>query len=267
MTTRTPTLYIPHGGGPCFFMDWEPAGMWDKMAAYLKRLPSDAGEMPKALLVVSAHWEEAEFTVLSKPAPGLFYDYYGFPPHTYELSWPAPGAPWLAARVQTLAANAGITVRADAQRDFDHGVFVPMLLAFPEAGIPAVQLSLKAGLDPEQHLALGRALAPLREEGVLIIGSGFSYHNLRGLMQRGAPEAPAASHTFDAWLQSALAEGPDRLNGWSAAPGARQCHPREEHLLPLMVAAGAADGDGVRMTYHEDSLGPTGIAVSAFQFG
>ncbi|MGN6424743.1 MAG: DODA-type extradiol aromatic ring-opening family dioxygenase [Asticcacaulis sp.] len=264
----TPTLYIPHGGGPCFFMDWSPADMWDEMGAYLKRLPADVGEKPKALLIVSAHWEEAEFTVQTKPNPGLLFDYYGFPPHTYELSWPAPGAPELAARVQALAAAAGIAVRADAQRDFDHGVFIPMLLAWPEADIPTFQLSLKAGLDPAAHLALGRALAPLREEGVLIIGSGMSYHNLRRLMQRDMNgDMRHASHDFDQWLQEAVQGDRDALLRWTEAPNARLCHPREEHLLPLMVAAGAGADDPARMTYHEDSLGPTGAAISAFQFG
>jgi aromatic ring-opening dioxygenase catalytic subunit (LigB family) len=264
----TPTLYIPHGGGPCFFMDWSPADMWDEMGAYLKRLPADVGDRPKALLIVSAHWEEAEFTVQAKPSPGLLFDYYGFPPHTYELSWPAPGAPDLAARVQQLAAEAGITVRADNQRDFDHGVFIPMLLAWPQADIPTIQLSLKAGLDPAEHLALGRALTPLRDEGVLIIGSGMSYHNLRRLMQRDMNgDMRHASHDFDLWLQKAVQGDRNALLRWAEAPNARLCHPREEHLLPLMVAAGAGGDDTARMTYHEDSLGPTGAAISAFQFG
>ena len=263
-----PTVYLPHGGGPCFFMDWTPADMWDAMGAYLKRLPADVGATPKALLIVSAHWEEAEFTVQSKPDPGLLFDYYGFPPHTYQLTWPAPGSPGLAARVQALAAAADISVRADAQRDFDHGVFIPMLMAWPDAGIPTVQLSLKTGLDPAAHLALGRALAPLRDEGVLIIGSGMSYHNLRRLMQRDAQgDMRHASHDFDAWLQEAVRGDRAALTRWAEAPNARLCHPREEHLLPLMVAAGAAGDDPARTTYHEDSLGPTGAAISAFQFG
>ena len=268
MTNRTPTVYIPHGGGPCFFMQWNPADMWDEMGAYLKRLPADIGETPKAILIVSAHWEEDEFTVQTKPAPGLFYDYYGFPPHTYNLSWPAPGSPDLAARVQQLAASAGITVRADAGRDYDHGVFIPMLMAWPEAGIPTIQLSLKKGLDPEAHLALGRALAPLRDEGVLIIGSGLSFHNLRRLMQRDSGgDIRHVSHDFDAWLSDTLGGDRHGLVDWADAPNARICHPREEHLLPLMVVAGAAGDDVMTMPYHEDSLGPTGIAVSAFHFG
>ncbi len=261
-----PTLYISHGGGPCFFMDWNPPGMWDTMAAYLKRLPSNVSEKPKALLIISAHWEEAEFTVQTKPAPDLFFDYYGFPPHTYELKWPARGSQDLAARVQQLAADAGITVKGDAGRDFDHGVFIPMLLSYPEADIPTIQLSLKKGLDPETHLALGRTLAPLRDEGVLIIGSGFSFHSIPLLMGRGGGAGPA-SQAFDGWLRNTVATDPEGLKNWAAAPSARICHPREEHLLPLMVVAGAGQGDAASVPYHEDSLGPTGIAVSAFQFG
>lgn len=264
-STKLPTVYIPHGGGPCFFMDWNPRDMWDQMGAYLRRLPQDIGAAPKAILVISAHWEESEFTVQTKPAPDLLYDYYGFPPQTYQLSWPAPGSQALAARVQDLAAQAGITVAADAQRDFDHGVFIPLLLAWPEAGIPTIQLSLKKGLDAAEHLALGRALAPLRDEGVLIVGSGMSFHSIPRLMGRGSGSG-LASHAFDAWLQDAVQSKTELLN-WAQAPYAHDCHPREEHLIPLMVVAGAAGDDKARMTYHEDSLGPTGIAISAFQFG
>lgn len=266
MTSRLPTVFIPHGGGPFPFMEWRPHDMWDGLTAYLKHLPHDIGQAPKALLIVSAHWEEADFTVQTKPAPGLFYDYYGFPENTYQLNWPAPGAPELAARVIELAKAAGITVREDDSRDFDHGVFIPMLLAFPDAGIPTAQLSLKKDLSPADHIALGRALAPLRDEGVLIIGSGMSFHSIPGLMGRvqGVGEAAQA---FDAWLQDAVDDGPETLTGWAAAPGARVSHPREEHLIPLMVVAGAADGDSARMTWHQDSLGQTGIALSAFQYG
>ena len=270
MTTseRQPVIYLPHGGGPCFFMDWNPRGMWDGMGAYLSKIPELLPARPRALLIISAHWEEPGFTVQTKPAPGLFFDYYGFPEHTYQLKWPAPGSTDLAARVQTLAAASGIPVAADAARDYDHGVFIPMLLAFPEANVPTIQLSLKQGLDPEAHLALGRALAPLRDEGVLIIGSGLSFHNLRRLMQRDSGgDIRHVSHDFDAWLSDTLGGDRHGLVDWADAPNARICHPREEHLLPLMVVAGAAGDDVMTMPYHEDSLGPTGIAVSAFHFG
>ncbi|MGZ3305238.1 MAG: DODA-type extradiol aromatic ring-opening family dioxygenase [Asticcacaulis sp.] len=265
---KMPVIYLPHGGGPCFFMDWEPRGMWDPMGAYLSAIPEMLPRRPKALLIISAHWEGPEFTVQTKPAPGLLFDYYGFPEHTYQLRWPAPGSPDLARQVQALAAEAGITVAADPLRDFDHGVFIPMLLAFPDADIPTIQLSLKAGLDPAAHLALGRALAPLRDEDVLIIGSGMSFHNLRRLMQRETGgDIRHISHDFDMWLQQAVSGDRSILAQWQSAPNARACHPREEHLLPLMVVAGAAGDAPVTMPYHEDSLGPTGAAISAFHFG
>lgn len=240
--------------------------MWHALGAYLRRLPVDAGARPKAILVISAHWEEADFTVQTKAQPGLLFDYYGFPPHTYELRYPAPGAPWLAQRVRDLAADAGITVREDAQRDFDHGVFIPLLLAFPDADIPVIQLSLKHGLDPAEHLALGAALAPLRDEGVLMIGSGMSFHSIPRLMGRGSGSGPA-SQAFDAWLRATITTGVDGLKDWARAPYAHDCHPREEHLLPLMVVAGAGRGDVASIPYDEDSLGETGIAISAIQFG
>ena len=266
MTDRLPTVFIPHGGGPFPYMEWRPSDMWAGLTAYLKRLPQDIGATPKAILIVSAHWEEADFTVQTKPSPALFYDYYGFPENTYQLSWPAPGAPDVAARVIELAKAAGIAVREDNSRDFDHGVFIPMLLAFPEARIPTAQLSLKKNLSPAEHVALGKALAPLRDEGVLIIGSGMSFHSIPGLMGRvsGVGEA---SQAFDSWLQGAVDSGADALTGWAVAPGARVSHPREEHLIPLMVVAGAAGDDAGRMTWHQDSLGQTGIALSAFQYG
>lgn len=267
MAKRQPTLYIPHGGGPCFFMEWTtgPRDTWDNIAAYLRGIAGTLPEKPKALLVVSAHWEEDVPTVTTAESPKLVYDYYGFPPHTYELTWPAPGAPALAKRVLALLGAAGIAAREDATRGFDHGVFVPLKVAFPEAEIPTVQLSLSKSLDPKEHLAIGRALAPLRDEGVLVIGSGLSYHDIRGLMTgRGKDDAAR----FDAWLAEAIAKSPpdrDRaLEAWKSAPAARQAHPREEHLIPLMVAAGAGGEDHGKRVLRDE---PLGIAVSAVQFG
>ncbi|RMF33446.1 MAG: dioxygenase, partial [Alphaproteobacteria bacterium] len=183
MTKRQPSLFIPHGGGPCFFMDWDPPGTWDRQRKFLEDLPGTLPERPTALLVISGHWEAPVFTVQTGPAPPLLFDYYGFPPETYELTWPAPGDPALAARVRTLLEGAGFDTAGDATRGYDHGVFVPLKVAFPAADIPTVQLSLRADLDAAAHLAAGRALAPLREEGVLIIGSGNTYHNMQVMMQ------------------------------------------------------------------------------------
>lgn len=263
---RFPTFFISHGGGPWPWMTAEWHGAYDKLAAALRRLPEDAGAKPRAVLMISAHWEEPEFTVQSHPAPGMIYDYGGFPDYTYSISYPAPGAPALARTVQELLRGAGIAVGEDAQRGFDHGMYAPMVVIYPQAEMPTMQLSLKRGLDPQDHLALGRALAPLRDEGVLIIGSGLSYHNLRAF----GPAARQPSAAFDSWLDEALVSlGSARsaaLIDWQKAPSARQAHPREEHLLPLMVAVGAAEQDLALRVYHEsDFFG--GISVSNWRFG
>ena len=260
-----PTLYLPHGGGPCFFMDWTmgPRDTWARMAGWLASIPGSLPEPPKALLVISAHWETPAATVTTAPNPPLFFDYYGFPPHTYELTWPAPGDPALAQRVRTLLADAGVPSAADPARGFDHGVFVPLKVAFPEAPYPTVALSLRAGLDPAQHLAIGRALAPLRDEGVLIVGSGMSYHNMRAF---NTDFARGHSARFDAWLtETCEAEPAVReagLKAWKRAPSALESHPREEHLLPLMVCAGASTGKG-RRVFSDEVMS---ARVSAFQF-
>lgn len=266
-----PTVYIPHGGGPCFFMDWDPPHEWDRMATYLRNLPRDIGIKPSAILLISAHWEEQEITVQSTPAPGLLFDYYGFPPHTYELTYPAPGAPELAARTGALLKAGGVDAGEDNTRDFDHGVFIPLKLAYPEADIPIVQLSLRGDLDPAAHLAAGKALAPLRDEGVLMIGSGMSFHNMQVLMSaraRGGRPMPEMA-AFDNWLRDAATHpDPERrhrlLAEWEKAPGARFAHPREEHLLPLHVVAGAAGADPGRETLQDIAMG---APVSAYQFG
>lgn len=263
---RLPTLYIPHGGGPCFFMDWNPPDTWDRMAAWLRGLAADIGERPRAVLLISGHWEEPRIAVNAQAAPPLLFDYYGFPPHTYELQYPAPGDPALAARVQQLLGAGGVPTRAETERGLDHGVFVPFLLVYPQADVPIVQLSLHASLDAAAHLALGALLAPLRDEGVLIVGSGMSYHNMRGLM--GGGDAGPDSERFDAWLGAACSAAPAErtrlLTNWQQAPAARASHPREEHLLPLMVAAGAAGDDVGRRVFHDRAMGAT---VSAFAFG
>ncbi|MFI4970781.1 MAG: DODA-type extradiol aromatic ring-opening family dioxygenase, partial [Lysobacterales bacterium] len=258
------------GGGPCFFMDPPPNAphLWDGMASYLRGIAASVGIRPKAILVISAHWEAVRPTVNSAAQPGMLFDYYGFPEHTYRLAYPAPGSPMLAARVRALLGAAGITTDEDATRGYDHGVFVPFLLMYPDADVPVVQLSLQAGLDPAAHLAIGRALAPLRDEGVLIVGSGMSYHNLRAFF---APDPPAlqGSERFDAALTRAV-EAIDpgardaQLIAWKQLPDALACHPRAEHLLPLMVVAGAGVADQGRRTYNDRVFGK---AVSAFQFG
>ncbi|MFO0740109.1 MAG: class III extradiol ring-cleavage dioxygenase [Labilithrix sp.] len=265
---RMTALYLPHGGGPWPWMD--AGGMFEAresraLTDYLTGIPAQLPQRPKAVVVVSAHWEAPVPTVMTNARPSILYDYYGFPPAMYEIAWPAPGAPAVAARVRELLSAAKIPSAEDPSRGFDHGTFVPLKLTFPGADIPTIQLSLQEGLDPARHIEIGRALAPLRDEGVLIVGSGMSYHNLRELVRHGGG---AVSNEFDAWLQrSVLAEPAARVRElvrWASAPSARQAHPREEHLLPLMVIAGAAGDDGARVAYS-DTFG--GAHITAFHFG
>jgi aromatic ring-opening dioxygenase catalytic subunit (LigB family) len=261
---KLPTFFIPHGGGPCFFMESNPPGIWDKLAEWLRGMAAALDREPQAIVAISGHWEDDEFSVMGNANPPLLFDYYGFPEHTYKLTYPAPGSPELAQRVSALLAGAGMGVRTDTQRGFDHGVFVPFKLMFPEARIPVIQLSLKSGLDPATHIAVGHALRPLREEGVLIVGSGMSYHNLRGFFSG----SQGTADSFDEWLTAAACSAPaqreQRLAAWSTAPCARLAHPREEHLLPLMVAAGAA-GDDVGQRIFNDRI--MGELISAYRFG
>lgn len=261
--SRQPTFYLPHGGGPCFFMP-DPNGTWTGMERFLRDLPSRLPARPDAILIVSGHWEEDGFAILSGERPPMLYDYYGFPAHTYALDYPAPGAPALAARLRDRIAAAGFPSTLDGDRGFDHGVFVPLMVAFPEADIPVIEMSLDKRLDPAMHLAAGRALAPLRDENILILGTGMSFHNMRAY---GRADATAPSEAFDAWLVRAVtspaAEREAALLRWQEAPCARYSHPREEHLLPLMVAAGAATTGKGEHIYAECVLS---TAISAFRF-
>jgi aromatic ring-opening dioxygenase catalytic subunit (LigB family) len=264
---RLPSLYITHGGGPCFWMEFGPPfgpHAFEKLREYLAGLIDSLPMRPKAILVATAHWEESRPTVSTAAKPAMLFDYYGFPPHTYELTYPAPGSPELAEHVRELLQAAKIDSGTDDTRGFDHGVFVPQLIIDPKAEIPVVMLSLQDDLDPAAHLAIGKALAPLRDEGVLIIGSGSSYHNLRDFFSGDG----RASVAFDNWLNETAsadaAQRDTRLVAWRTAPNARACHPREEHLIPLMVAAGAAEGDIGHRSFA-DRIG--GQAVSCFSFG
>jgi len=262
-----PSFFIPHGGGPCFFMNpgAAPDPMWRPMEAYLKALIAGLPERPRAILLVSGHWEERGFTVHTGTRPPLLFDYYNFPPHTYQLRWDAPGAPDVARRAAELLEGAGFPAGTEAARGWDHGVFVPMKVSVPEADIPLMQLSLRADLDPAAHTAAGRALAPLRDEGVLIVGSGMSFHNLR---ERG-PQATPRAAAWDQALTAAVTD-PDpqaraaRVADWASLPFAHYAHPREEHLLPLMVALGAGGDDPAVHDFGDVVLG---WAVSGYRFG
>lgn len=262
-----PTYFISHGGGPWPWMKREMGDAYARLEASLADMPRQIGRTPRAILMVSAHWEAPVFTVQGSPQPPMIYDYGGFPAHTYQVRYDAPGSPELAQRVRALIDAAGLPSGVDAERGYDHGMFSPMAAIYPKADVPVVQLSLKRGLDPAEHLALGRALAPLRDEDVLIVGSGLSYHNLRNF----GPQARDVSKAFDDWLdrtvvQAAPAERTAQLIEWSSAPAARSAHPREEHLIPLMVAVGAAEGEAGERVYHEDAF-MGGMAVSSFRIG
>jgi len=265
--SRQPTLYVTHGAGPCFWMTFpEPFGPhgFDSLKAYFSGVLDSLPERPRAILVASAHWEERVPTLSTSAAPSMIYDYQGFPAHTYQLKYPAPGSPELALRAQGLLKEAGLDAATDDRRGFDHGVFVPMMIIEPTATIPVVSLSLGNDLDAARHLAIGSALAPLRDEGVLIVASGSSYHNLRAIFGGDGQ----ASMEFDAWLGETVAQTSGdrnaRLAHWTSAPSARAAHPREEHLIPLMIAAGAAGEDTGRAEFR-DVIG--GKTYSCFAFG
>lgn len=267
-TGRLPVHFLPHGGGPWPFVDMggmlAPAEI-ASLREHLEALPNGLGQRPRAILVVSAHFERNLPTVTTAAHPPLYFDYGGFPPESYRLRWPAPGSPELASRVGALLGAAGIETAEDSQRGLDHGTFIPLMLAWPGAEIPVVQLSLRKGLDPAFHLAMGRALAPLRDEGVLILGSGMTFHDLRAI---GTQRAYRDSEVFDSWLQDTMAAPPQerdrRLLAWESAPSAKAAHPRPEHLIPLLVAAGAAADDPSTPGYHAVW---GGVWTAGFRFG
>ena len=262
-----PAYFISHGGGHWPWLEGEFRRRHERLEASLHEVAPQLPERPRAILMVSGHWEEPQFSLMANPRPPMLYDYSGFPEHTYELRYAAPGSPELARRVQQLLQDAGFAAALDRERGFDHGAFVPLSVMFPAADIPVVQLSLRSDYDPAAHFEAGRAIAAVRQEGILILGSGLSYHNLRLFSERGA----AASRDFDRWLSETLAESDPlarraRLERWVEAPSAREAHPLEDHLLPLIVAAGAAENEAVHRFYHEESFFG-GLTVSSFRFG
>ncbi|MCP3126847.1 class III extradiol ring-cleavage dioxygenase [Shewanella sp. KJ2020] len=237
--SRMPVLFVPHGGGPLPLLnDANHQELGAFLSSIVAKIPT-----PKAIVLITAHWEEAQVTLSSHPHPGMLFDYYGFPPEAYTLSYPAPGEPALAEKIARLLKANGITVKLDNQRAFDHGTFVPLKLMYPEANIPVVQMSLVQHLDPSAHIAIGEALSPLREQGVLIVGSGMSFHNMRAFFSSD-PQVLPRSQAFDGWLTHVLTSevkhAKSQLIDWQSAPEARFSHPREEHLLPLHVCFGAA---------------------------
>jgi aromatic ring-opening dioxygenase catalytic subunit (LigB family) len=266
--TRLPTYFLSHGGGPWPWLKAERGLMYDQLESSLHDVRRELGEAPRAVLMISGHWEADRFLLSSGARPPMVYDYGGFPEHTYRIRYDAPGDPELAETVRAMLERGGMPSGLDPQRGFDHGVFTVMHTMYPDAAMPLVQLSINVNYDPSAHIRLGELIAPLRDQGVLIVGSGFSFHDTRGM--RGGTGA-AASAAFDGWLEDTLVtsssdERRARLLRWTDAPSARAAHPEEDHLIPLMVAVGAAGDDaGTRVYHQKDFMGS--ITVSSFRFG
>ena len=262
---RFPVLFISHGGGPWPFVDGLRQ-MYAHTEQELRRLPERLPARPKAILVISGHWEAPKFSLATNAHPPMEYDYSGFPAHTYQIRYPASGQPELAQYARNLLASGRIESALDDQRGFDHGVFVPLGLMYPNADVPIVMASVQSNYDPAQHLAMGRALTSLREEGVLIVGSGLNYHNMRGF---GRDESNAVATEFTHYLNQAVANADakvrwDMLRHWERAPSARLAHPREDHLMPLLIAAGAAAEDVGRVLFSETVMK---VPMTSYVFG
>ncbi|MBC6461359.1 dioxygenase [Actinomadura sp. HBU206391] len=257
--TRAPVLYLSHGAPPL-----ADDTLWTR------QLAEWAGELarPTAILVVSAHWEEAPLTLGATRTVPLVYDFWGFPEHYYQVTYPAPGAPELAGKVRDLLRTPQTPVRDDPERGLDHGAYVPLVEMFPDAGIPVLQMSMPT-LDPRSLYEVGRRLAPLRDEGVLIMGSGFFTHNLSGMNPALAfDQAPGWSKEFDAWGREALAaQDIDALLDFRhKAPSGRIAHPRTEHFAPLFVTLGAGEADqGAQRTVIDGFW--YGLAKRSIQLG
>jgi 4,5-DOPA dioxygenase extradiol len=261
LENKAQIVYFSHGGGPLPILG-DPGHK--AMVDFMRRLPGQLTK-PDAILVISAHWEESAATLMGAQTPAMFYDYYGFPDEAYEITYPAPGSPELAERIAGLLKEKAIATRIDSKRGFDHGLFIPLKLMYPEADIPALQLSLLRGLNPAAQIALGKALRGLRNENILVIGSGFSFHNM-GAFQWGGPGRPdPANDAFQDWLIETCTgpisqdEREERLIEWEKAPSARYCHPREEHLLPLHVCQGMAEKPA-SLVFDDQILGKRAVA-------
>ena len=258
-----PVAYIPHGGGPLPLLgDEDHRELVDCLRGIATRLPE-----PSAILVISAHWETQVPAITSGARPSLIYDYAGFPEESYSITYPCPGEPELASAIHSALAQAGIESQLDDARGFDHGLFVPLLLMYPGADIPCIQVSLSASLDAGLHVRVGQALSALMGENLLLLGSGFSFHNMQALVSKRDDAEDPLNLAFEDWLAQtctdenlAEEEREARLADWQSAPGARYCHPREEHLLPLQVCYGI--GQQAASQVFQDSV--TGFIASAY---
>ncbi len=261
LARKAQIVYLSHGGGPLPILGDESH---QAMVEFMRQLPSQL-RVPDTILVISAHWEESAATLMGAPYPPMLYDYYGFPDEAYDISYPAPGNLELATRIAALMRNTSIPVRIDSQRGFDHGLFIPLKLMSPKADIPALQLSLLRGLDPAAHISLGRTLCELEDENILVIGSGFSFHNMKAFSRQAVYTPDPANDAFQDWLievcsgQISNAEREQQLIDWTKAPAARYCHPREEHLLPLHVCTGMA-AKPAKVIFDDYIMGKRGVA-------
>ncbi len=258
-------VYAPHGGGPMPLLD---EALHANMNRFLRTVPTTIPR-PDAIVVVSAHWEEPVISITAAQFPTLLFDYHGFPPEAYEFEYPAPGAPQLAERVHALLRADEIESKLDPQRDFDHGLFIPLMLMYPDADIPCIQISLSSSLDAGLHVRVGKALSSLKDENLLILGSGFSFHNMQAAAGRDRDRVDLKNREFETWLartctDSTISESRREalLIDWQEAPHARYCHPREEHLLPLQVCYGIAQG-AAKITFQEPIYG---FMTSAYQW-
>jgi 4,5-DOPA dioxygenase extradiol len=256
-----PVLYLPHGGGPLPLLR-------DPNHHRLTQFISGLGQKlatPAAILVISAHWETVQPALTAADNPALLFDYSGFPAQSYQLSYPAPGAPQLATKIAEKLQQAGFNSQLNISRGWDHGVFVPLLMLRPQADIPVLQLSLLKGLDPATHIALGEAISFLRAQNVLIIGSGMSFHNMQAFFRQDLLSDNQV-YEFNQYLIDSLSaaldydEQANRLTAWLDAPHARLMHPREEHLLPLHVCFGAAKGGAAQLLFNDKVLHKTVLA-------
>lgn len=257
------TFYLSHGSPTLSIDDSLPARHFYK--SWKEKV---YGEKPKAILMISAHWDTAVPAVNIVNSNETIYDFYGFPDEMYKIKYPAPGAPALANRVKELLHSSGFErVDEDKKRGLDHGAWVLLMLMYPEADIPVCQLSVQSEKDGTYHYNMGKALAPLKDEGVLIIGSGSATHNLRALQRNDNGTVVPWAKEFDTWLKDALLEGRyDDVNKFhEKAPHAKKAHPWPEHFYPLHVAMGAAGDDSKAKLIHESwSLGT--LSYASYQF-
>ena len=258
MSKALPTLFLSHGSPMHAIQPGAVRSVWESLGRALPR--------PKALLIASAHWETniPAFTAGAKPE--TIHDFYGFPKPLYQIQYPAPGAPEVALRAIQLLEKENLKAVADPQRGLDHGAWSPLLYMYPDADVPVVQASIQTPLGPAHHLALGRALAPLAHEGILILGSGHMTHNLRERGGDGAAPLPYVKE-FQAWVHHRIEEKDfDALNDYRArSPGGARAHPTDEHFLPLFVALGAADRD-YRAERLYDGIETGSLAMDAYLF-